>query len=265
MYQLTALFKGIKTDIPLIKKDVLWFISVQIGLSIANAIYAQKILPKLPIKEFAFVHLAIIIVPGLISILNLYTFQKEYSKKIECTCEISTIPSFLLSALKVYGIQFLLFLAVFAAYIIIASFLFTCTGNADTTLIDTPLFWIVIVLTVVCTFLWFYRLLFVANILVYKRSQYKSKVIIRESKSLVKKHLLLVCTSIFLPLILSIPQYNYLYKNPGAVQFSPFFTILSNLFSCFFSVLFVYTTVYTIKEKPEDFALFEIHASAQEN
>lgn len=191
--------------------------------------YTNAILPFLSSQKYALLYLVLSLAFSLIQLLNIFFFQKEYSKKINCTCEVNTIPVFLLNVIKIYIVQFLIFLVIFIAAIIPASLLLTITNETDINFMETPWFWIGTGVIIVFSLIWFYRLLFVANILVYKRSQYKSKVIIRESKYLIKKNLLPVCGSILLPLLLTIPMFFYLFKNSGTVKSYPLLTIIMTL------------------------------------
>jgi len=203
------LLKNCKKDFTLIKKELILFCIAYILLITINYFvsnYFLKIIITDPISLIPY-FVFLFAYSGVFLVMQ-YFFQKSYSLKLNIPLNITNLRCYFLKIIQIYFVQFLiyigillLFTVVFIIIIILQTNLFKINFKDQMLFTQSITFLLIILGTV-----WFFRLFFVNAILLYSRTNRKNKIIIQESKYLVKSNISLILFLLFILAICMVPR-----------------------------------------------------------
>jgi hypothetical protein len=174
----------------------------------------------------------------LLAFVNIIVYQRRYSARVFDSIEYEAIPRVILRTVAIYLIQFLIaILIAFVAAIVIA---------IPLALLKVPVMGLVAAiacLLIVGMIAWFYRLIFVPFILVYRRVGFRMSDAIRESSYLVRKRLGAVIVLIVLQIAILAPLFVVSYQGARNVPLTVSTSIVSAVYGFFMTVILLSFTV----------------------
>jgi len=247
MEKIKAVIKMVKIDLRKVAKPLIIFILLNIVISVL-LIFSSNINLLQNRSQLSSIIFQLLLLLGVIIAfpLNLFMFQKKYSVITGIEYQINSVGMFILRLVKIFVIQFLLFLLITFGVVIILGLVSALLRLYSKTLLPIGTFALIIF-----GFIWMYRLMFVGNIVVFKRMNNKSGNIIIESVFLVKKYFVFIIISIVFPLLISIPNFIRQYQNPGEYSPNIFTSVLGVLFTSFLACISVFIYLNELKDNKE--------------
>lgn len=244
-------FKNVTADILQIKKEFIVFSAISFLLSITYTVIANLMLPKMGEWVYGFLILGFSVLLSLFDFINQFYFQKMYTKSKNMNIKLNSLRKTLFHSIKVYFFQLLIVLMlivliVFFAIIILFVFL---------KIESTRLIYGISNVVIIGMLLWFYRLTFVSFILLYKRNNYKSRCLIKESLYIIKKNAVVVLPLFIIPVLSMLFFFITPSLNLVAVEANIIYKILAMLFSFISTVLFISICIHTLNENKNQFLL----------
>ncbi|GAB6091713.1 hypothetical protein [Spirochaeta dissipatitropha] len=251
MNQWKVLIARMKDDFTIIRKDALYFIAIYTLLQIAGTGNHGLFTPGPQWQLSDGFGLLGTIVLSILHLLNLFYFQRQYSQKTDIRVLTHSFSQLLWNYIKVFVLQSLIIIPIVVALSIVLT-LPVYLMPEGTLFYST---WIIAVTSMVAliTITWFLRLLFLSNILLYQRTDYKMKWMISESKYLIKSRLPIVIGIVLLlvissgSLLIHFPVHFYSPSIPWYVQL---FTIAIGLVTVYIRCAL---TVHAVKDERESF------------
>jgi hypothetical protein len=254
----TTLITFVKKDFRLLIKPTLLFASIYSILSIVF-VYVSHVLAK-EIRThsiYSILDFTIIILYLLGILYNQYLFQSKYGEMIDIPANTVNFFNFLCKLVKLFIIQLLIFFGVLAL-LFLTIFLFEIYDHSKPSIAGMliTLFAVLLVLSFIVYFLyWFVRLAFIKYILIYSRIHYSNKIIIQESKYLVKQNFRTIFILFIIFLVCLIPQMITNSHNHNALATNYFSTVPCYLVGLVSTFIFIVITVNSILEHKYFFLL----------
>lgn len=245
------LISCIRNGFSITQKDFIYFC---VSYSLITLVYygvvnfLQQIIVTKPL--FVIPLFALACVFGITILCIQYLFQRSYSKKMNVFAKINNLSSVILKSIQIYVIQFLLFMGFMILFVLITMIPFILIkpqGNITTIIIPIYTF-IVIALSI----LWFYRLLFINNLVMYTRVDTKNKIIIKESIYLAKKNISVIISMLIISIIIMSPQIYNAIKNSNQINtnyISSIFLVLLGIINTYFNIILTVDEIKTHKDK----------------
>lgn len=230
----------LKKDFALTKRDLITFSIGYTVLTIMYYLITEIFNTQMSSQPFLVIpFLFIMILYSIGMVINQYFFQKRYTDKLSVPANINKVGSVIISLIKVYFLQFLIFLGIVVGIVITLIFMSAVLKSYN------EFFHLLILIVSFCItifgFFWFYRLAFISYILVYSRINMQLRTIILESKYLIKENIGLIIIQLvigFIPVFILVAHALVTHSQMKiGFLFSVFFTLIGLLTSYIFIVI----------------------------
>lgn len=253
------LLSYLKKDFFITRKELILFSIIYSFITIlytAGTSFFNKYMSSNPILLIPF--FVVVFVYGIAMIIIQYYFQRSYSKKICIPADINKLSSVIFKTMQIYVIQFLLYIGFILLIILVLmgiNFFMKIQGEVFSLFVPILTFSVLMFGVI-----WFFRLLFVNYILFYDRINMKTKVILQESKYLVKQNLGVIITMLVVCIAVLVPQLIDTFKKNGHQSINYFssavYLIIGILNSYFFviitgNVIIEHKYLFLLKPKKE--------------
>lgn len=216
---------GFIVDFQLVLKPLFQFLSINATLFLLIYFLALRNNQNIePNSTLAALFILLIFALIIIYPITFYLFLKKVALLKKVPYKINRMGPYFLRLLQFYIIQYLIVMAILLGIVILSSIFSTFSKHSNSIL--TPIITFCFLLFGIY---WFYRLFFAPYILLFQRSNYSAGNIIIESKFLVKKNIAFIILMVLLPILVSIPSFIGILKNPGTQQFSYLILIVSTV------------------------------------
>jgi len=244
MNNLKALFHKLYTDFPKASKSILIYILIDCTTNfILFSIFNIPMTDNNLILVKIMISVLILLICMLVFPINNYYFQKSYSNKIGLKFEFLDLLSYLKELVKIIAKQFLIFVAIALVLSIIMYSIFLIVKVNFTVKV-----YIFIIILMISGIIWFYRLLFIGNLIVYKRTNQSTGIIFIKNKYMLVNNKYFIIAFYIIPYCISLiisllNNHNFSYPSKNIYLFS-----INLCISVFASICCVCLTSNEIKE-----------------
>lgn len=255
MNQWKILIQRIKEDYSRVRKDAHYFLAIFALLQAAGIGNLQLFTPGPFWQRSDFLALLGSITISILNLLNVYYFQRQYSKQLDVRVPIHSFTELLWNYIRIYVLQFLILLPIVLGLTLVMMLpIFLMTEGSMLYNI-----WMVITATIFALFTlyWVFRLFFLNYILLYHRTSYKMKWLVYESKYLIRSRLPIFLGMLLLTLLGSgsLIAYSPIHLQLHSIR-TPWFIQLFSI-ACGMVIMYIscVLTVHAVKDERESFML----------
>lgn len=233
-------------DFPVTKKLLLRFSVMYFVLSVLMFVGVFDLSTRMVSKPLYMIPYFLVLIVFSVAVFYVqYDFQRKYSALKNIPIPAEKFGKVLLTVIKVYLTQFLLYFVIAFLAMMALVIPFSLIKRTE---FSTQYVSVLTALLVLFAFFWFYRLVFVGYVAIYKRHTVKSRDIVLESKYLVRQNIGIVLVWIALVVLCMIPQLRQSLRSPGVVSPNYFVSALSILIGVVSSYALQVITVNAICE-----------------